>query len=165
MMMPRTKQIRKKSSVNAKHNLGGASASNVNLLSDTQGAPPPRSAQELLANEYESMQCFHEEFNIYYDIQIKKHKLAYERACEEVKNMICNILQQLPDTIKLSNVHGDILMDNLEEQEAGSKCDSSISQSASSKSTEIIQLKQFKNAFVECQALSTRNYYNAQDLQ
>ncbi|XP_046677060.1 uncharacterized protein LOC124365150 [Homalodisca vitripennis] len=143
-MMPRTKQIRKKSSVNEKHNLGGASVSKGNLLSDSHGAPP-LSAQELVANEYESMQCFHEEFSIYYGLQINKHKLAYKKACEEVKNMIYDLLQQLPNVIKLSNVHGDIHKDNLEEQqEMASNFDLNISQSASSKSTETIQLKQFK---------------------
>uniref|UniRef100_A0A1B6M3L4 Borealin C-terminal domain-containing protein n=1 Tax=Graphocephala atropunctata TaxID=36148 RepID=A0A1B6M3L4_9HEMI len=99
--MPRTKQVRKKSSVVNRSNTNEISSSHEYLVD-------PFSSKALLSREYESDDHLLRDLNTYYDHQKQKNEVAYSRVCEEVKNIFSNILAELPDSIKLTNVHKDI---------------------------------------------------------
>uniref|UniRef100_A0A1B6MHT3 Borealin C-terminal domain-containing protein n=1 Tax=Graphocephala atropunctata TaxID=36148 RepID=A0A1B6MHT3_9HEMI len=152
-MMPRTKQIRKKSSMNKRHNPSGPSSSNVTLtdsanlhLDIEEPADVLMPSHALVAKEYESSQDFLNKFNIYYDDQIKRHNLSYKLACEEVKTMFCSIIQQLPDAMKHANVHEYLHMGYLEEQqkELNSEDDSNVSHLSSRKPMDTTVLQPLK---------------------
>ncbi|XP_046675908.1 uncharacterized protein LOC124364455 [Homalodisca vitripennis] len=102
--MPRTKQVRKKTSV-------------AKLISATQKSQVNQSsAQALVSKEYESPEDLLRELNTYYDLQKQKYEEGCEKACKEVKTLFTNILQELPEHIKLTNVHADVDKDYVSDQ-------------------------------------------------
>ncbi|KAG8311503.1 hypothetical protein J6590_042371 [Homalodisca vitripennis] len=96
LIMPRTKQVRKKTFV-------------AKLISATQKSQVNQSsAQAFVSKEYESPEDLLRELNIYCDLQKRKYEEGYEKACKEVKTVFTNILQELPEHIKMTNVYADV---------------------------------------------------------
>uniref|UniRef100_A0A1B6ES59 Borealin C-terminal domain-containing protein n=1 Tax=Cuerna arida TaxID=1464854 RepID=A0A1B6ES59_9HEMI len=102
--MTRTKQVRKKTSV-------------ANLISATKKSQVNENpAQTLASKEYKSRDDLLSEFNTYCDLQKQKYEEAYEKVSREVKTMFRNNIQELPDHIKLANIHTDIDKDYVSDQ-------------------------------------------------
>uniref|UniRef100_A0A1B6H0U6 Borealin C-terminal domain-containing protein n=1 Tax=Cuerna arida TaxID=1464854 RepID=A0A1B6H0U6_9HEMI len=105
--MPRTKQVRKKSSVKRHKqstSVSGTLFSNSSSLKDSS---------TLLSDEYDSTEHLIKEFNVYYNGKIKEYQQGYEKACKLVKQMFIDNLCNLPESIKSLNVNNDVEEESL----------------------------------------------------
>uniref|UniRef100_A0A1B6MHW9 Borealin C-terminal domain-containing protein n=1 Tax=Graphocephala atropunctata TaxID=36148 RepID=A0A1B6MHW9_9HEMI len=102
--MPRTKLVRKKSSI-AKRPKKSTSI-NGTLVSHSSSSK--ESSATFVSEEYDSAKHVLREFNIYCDNKVKEYIQGYENAFKIVKQMFSDISNSLPDTLRNLNVNDNV---------------------------------------------------------